>query len=140
MKKYRISYDKHFTTFPVEGIPYNGRMIDGLSIYFRYRYYNKKGREILFNIDSQPTCLYRCCYDRENGYRMELLKHELKNYNYARVEYEEELACVWYTDSSEPVSITIEEAKAILIKYREGFDHSNNYPAQNLAYGATKVG
>lgn len=140
MKKYRISYDKHFTTSPIEGIPYNDRMIDGLSIYFRYRYYDKNGREVLFRLDSQPPCFYKCCYDEENGYRMELLKDKLKNYNYARVEYEEENAYIWYTDSNEPVSITVKEAKDILIKYRDGFDNSNNYPAQNLAYAATKVG
>lgn len=140
MRKYRISYDKHFTTLHGEGIPYNNRYIDGLSIYFRYRYYDKNGREILFRIDSQPPCFYRCCYDKETGYRMQLLEDELKRSEYSRVEYEEEDACIWYTDSNEPVIITVEEAKEILIKHREGFDYSNNYPAQNLAYGAKKVG
>lgn len=139
MKKYRISYDKHFTTLPIGGIEYNSRMIDGLSIYFLYRYYNKNGKEIFFNMKSQPPCFYRCCYDNKTGYRMQLLEDELKRSGYSRVEYEEEDACIWYTDSNEPIIITVEEAKEILIKHREGFDYSNNYPAQNLAYGATKV-
>ena len=140
MKKYRISYDKHFTTLEIDGITYNNRKIDGLSIYFRYRYYDKNGKEILFNIGSQPPCFYQCCYDRETGYSMQLLEDKLKKFKYSRVEYEEETACIWYTDSKEPVDITVEEAKDILIKCHKGFDHSNNYPAQSLAYAATKVG
>ena len=139
MRRYRISYDKHFTAVPVDGILYNNREIDGISIYFRYRYYKKNGREVLFNMTSQPPCFYICSYDGDNGYRMQLLTEELKEYNYSKVDYEEESAYIWYTDSAEPVAITVEEAKRILIEYRQVFDHSNNYSAQNLAYSSTKV-
>ncbi len=124
----------------IDGITYNNRKIDGLSIYFRYRYYDKNGKEILFNIDSQPTCFYQCCYDKEIGYRMQLLEDELKESKYSRVEYEEADACIWYTDTPEPVIITVEEAKDILIKCHKVFDYNNNYPAQSISYSATKVG
>lgn len=139
-KNYRISYDATFITDPVEGILYNGRKLQMISIWFQYRYYGKNGKEVLFEKDGQPSRFYRCSYDKDTGYKMEYLSDKLKEYTYSKIEYEEENeAFLFYADSNDPVSIPIEEAKQILIKYNDAFNNSDNYPAQSVAYSSSKV-
>lgn len=57
-----------------------------------------------------------------------------------KVEYEEEKeAFLYYDDCNDSVTVPIEEAKRILIEYKDAFDNSNNYPTQSVAYSSSRV-
>lgn len=154
MNRYRISYDKHFLpkSYPNGGIVYKGKIVDGVSLYFRYSYYDLNGNEVFVdkkrieeNQDS-PTCFYRCSYNRETGYKMELLETErLPLSGYSRVDYEEDEAIVFLSDivngksdnMSMPFMIAWEEAIQLLKDNADEFDNSDNHYAQELSYSLT---
>lgn len=138
----RIAYDKHFVTTKGVALPkLNNREIDGLSLFFQYRYiihskqYNED-IEILFPNDGciQPECFFSCCYNRELGYKMELRKKELNKSIYSKVDYLPDTATIWYADTAEPKNILFAKAVAILREHPECFDNPDNFNAQNLAY------
>lgn len=144
MNDCRIVYDKHFTARCDIDLPlYKGRKIDGVSLYFQYRYFSKdnKNLEILFpeNGFNTPECFYTCSYDRENGYTMALRENLLVFYGYSKVDYTPDIAVVYYANSDEIKVIPFEEAVNILKKNVDSFGYSNNMDAQNLAYYMKKV-
>ena len=142
----RISYDKHFWVKHKENAEYLGKEIDGLSLWFKYRYYMKhpgthEEIEVLFPHDGsiQPECFYTCSYDKNTGYIMKLNEKHLNNSIFSRVEYEAEEASVWFLDKNDPIVISIEDAIDIIKSHPNAFDCNDNEKTQNLAYSMTKV-
>ena len=133
---YRIIYDKHFLVRSGTEPTYQGRIIDGLSVEFMYKYFIA-GKECFFPRDGsiQPPCVYRCDYDKDAGYIMELNKERLNMLKYSDVQYTpSEYATIWYLGVEYPDTIKFDAALEIFRSNPEAFDFIENRPAQSLMY------
>lgn len=147
----RVCYDRHFRVCngsEQKDIPMvDGKPIIGLALSFEFRYFVrpkhcKEDIEILFPEDGsiQPDSFYSCYYDYLKGYDMELDEISFSHSLYSTVDYRiEDCAWVWWDDVNEPKSISLETALCLLKSYPDSFNHSDNKPAQNLAYSMNRV-
>lgn len=142
----RISYDKHFVVKRSEKPKYNNKVIDGISLWFQYKYYQKdseKISEIYFSEDEYPLppCFYTCSYDDKTGYKMKLNQSLFDKYSYSNVIYiPDDCGCdIWFQDEPDPCLISFETAINILKSYPKAFNYSTNNPTQCLAYRMQEV-
>ena len=144
----RICYDKHFSVQKGNEFKYQGRTVEGITLYFVYQYYvylsNKnKEVEVLFpeNGSIQPECFYRCSYDKQDGYKMKLDTKLLDDFIYSSVSYKPtKEATVLYSDSNTPVTVPLCEAIRLLKENPQAFDYYNNKTTQScLSYSMERV-
>lgn len=135
MKKYRIEYQALFRPNSLEGFEYNGEKIDGLALYFEYRYYDAKtGNEVFWNKDEEPTRAYDCYIDNENGYKMVHLNNCIHN-----VTYKPSDCFLYLAHKSDPRLISFEEALSILKANYDKWDNGDNRPTQCTSYCSVEV-
>lgn len=135
MKKYRIEYQALFLPNSLEGFEYNGEKIDGLALYFEYRYYDvKTGNEVFWKKDEEPTRAYDCYVNKENGYKMVHLNNCIYN-----VTYKPSDCFLYLADKSDPRLISFEEALSILKSNYNKWDNSDNRPTQCTSYCSVEV-
>ena len=150
LKGYRILYDRLFIGNYDNPIIYKGEQICDVQIMFAVKLISKNtGEEVLFQEPNEEPIKhshllnwsFRCDYCAEQGYKItpiaDVVK-ELESYGFS-VDYDIDSCFKSNSPSYEPVKISLDECKDILINNRLYFDNTNNKPTQNVSCAFEEV-
>lgn len=136
----RICYNYYFKASNKEIPCFEGKPIEGLSLWFEHSFFKKDYgiyNEVFFPKDGtiQPHPVYDCIYGFHQGYKMGLDKTKFfTQTKYDKVTFIPAQCDIWIKGESSPQVISFTEGVEILTNYPHVFNLPDNFPTKIIGF------